>query len=59
MCGGRALSLFSPEELELAVAGLPHLDFAALEAGARVRDEPNLVPEMFLTVCARCWFRAH
>lgn len=36
VCGGLALSLFTPSELELAVAGLPHLDFSALEEGARV-----------------------
>ena len=31
VCGGPALSLFRPEELELLVCGLPHLDFVALE----------------------------
>ena len=31
VCGGPALSLFRPEELELLLCGLPHLDFAALE----------------------------
>jgi hypothetical protein len=36
VCGGPALGLLSPSELELLVAGLPHLDFAALKAGARV-----------------------
>lgn len=35
MCGGPALSLLRPEELELLVCGLPHLDFAALESAAR------------------------
>jgi hypothetical protein len=31
------LTLFTPEELELLVAGLPHLDFEALRQAARVR----------------------
>lgn len=29
VCGGPALSMFSPRELELLVCGLPHLDFEA------------------------------
>ncbi len=37
VCGGLALGLLHPQELELLAAGLPHLDFAALEAGAKVR----------------------
>lgn len=37
VCGGLALGLLHPQELELLSAGLPHLDFAALEAGTRVR----------------------
>lgn len=32
--GGPALGLFRPEELELLIAGTPHLDFDSLEAGA-------------------------
>ena len=35
VCGGPALSLLRAEELELMVAGLPHLDFDSLEKGAR------------------------
>jgi hypothetical protein len=35
VCGGPALSLLRSEELELLLAGLPHLDFAALERGTR------------------------
>jgi len=31
VCGGPALSMFSPRELELLVCGLPHLDFEALQ----------------------------
>ena len=35
VCGGPALSLFRSEELELLLAGLPHLDFGDLERGTR------------------------
>jgi ubiquitin-protein ligase E3 A len=35
VCGGPALQLFSPAELELLVCGLPHLDFDGLESAAR------------------------
>jgi alpha-tubulin suppressor-like RCC1 family protein len=35
LCGGRALLLVSPAELETLVCGTPHLDFKALEAAAR------------------------
>lgn len=35
VCSGPALGLFTPPELELLVCGLPHLDFAALQAVAR------------------------
>jgi ubiquitin-protein ligase E3 A len=35
ICGGPALSMFIPSELELLVCGLPHLDFDALQAAAR------------------------
>ena len=45
VCGGYALSLFRPDELERLVCGLPHLDFQALQAAARYeagfhRDHP-------------------
>jgi hypothetical protein len=41
------LSLFRPEELELLVAGTPHLDFSALEAvtayeGGFSKDHPTV-----------------
>lgn len=36
VCGGPALGLLTPQELELLVAGLPHLDFNDLEAVAKV-----------------------
>lgn len=42
--GGPALGLFRPEELELLVAGTPHLDFHALEAGATY-DGPGYAAE--------------
>ncbi|CAG9461567.1 unnamed protein product [Pedinophyceae sp. YPF-701] len=35
VCGGPALSMFRPSELELLVCGLPHLDFEALERSTR------------------------
>lgn len=35
VCGGPALTLFRPEELELLVCGLPHLDFEDLHSAAR------------------------
>ncbi|KAI3438759.1 hypothetical protein D9Q98_001177 [Chlorella vulgaris] len=35
VCGGPALTLFSPPELELLICGLPHLDFEALEGVSR------------------------
>ena len=35
MCGGLALRRFRYEELELLVCGLPHLDFAELQASTR------------------------
>jgi hypothetical protein len=35
LCGGRALRLVSPAELETLVCGSSHLDFRALEAAAR------------------------
>ena len=31
VCGGPALALFQYQELDLLVAGLPHLDFTALQ----------------------------
>ncbi|CAG9467513.1 unnamed protein product [Pedinophyceae sp. YPF-701] len=34
VCGGPALQLFRPEELEVLTCGTPHLDFAALEGNA-------------------------
>jgi ubiquitin-protein ligase E3 A len=33
VCGGPAIKLFSPDELELVVCGSPNLDFKELEAG--------------------------
>ncbi|KAJ9515135.1 hypothetical protein QJQ45_028940 [Haematococcus lacustris] len=36
VCGGLALGLFTAAELELLVAGLPHLDFEAMRQAARV-----------------------
>jgi ubiquitin-protein ligase E3 A len=35
VCGGPALSMFTPGELELLVCGLQHLDFDELERVAR------------------------
>lgn len=35
VCGGPALSMFTPAELELLVCGLPHLDFDGLQKAAR------------------------
>ena len=35
LCGGRALRLVAPAELEVLVCGTQHLDFRALEAAAR------------------------
>ncbi|KAL6753460.1 hypothetical protein V8C86DRAFT_3019437 [Haematococcus lacustris] len=35
VCGGLALGLFTAAELELLVAGLPHLDFEAMRQAAR------------------------
>lgn len=35
VCGGPALSMFTPTELELLACGLPHLDFEGLRAAAR------------------------
>jgi hypothetical protein len=34
VCGGPILQLFTPDELELAVCGSPHFDFAELQAVA-------------------------
>ncbi len=34
ICGSPALELFAADELEVAVCGLPHLDFGALEKAA-------------------------
>jgi len=59
VCGGPALSMFEPRELELLVCGLPHLDFDALERGTQyeggygpetpvVRDFWAVVKEMTL-----------
>lgn len=42
MCGGPALGLLSPAELELLVAGLPHLDFTALEKAAKASSDLSL-----------------
>lgn len=38
VCGGTALSLFSPEELELLICGCPVLDFSQLELAATYED---------------------
>eukprot|EP00602_Paraphysomonas_sp_CaronLab_P008247 CAMPEP_0185019840 /NCGR_PEP_ID=MMETSP1103-20130426/2420_1 /TAXON_ID=36769 /ORGANISM="Paraphysomonas bandaiensis, Strain Caron Lab Isolate" /LENGTH=687 /DNA_ID=CAMNT_0027550361 /DNA_START=26 /DNA_END=2086 /DNA_ORIENTATION=+ len=38
VCGGAALDLFAPSELELLICGNPELDFAALEEGTRYDD---------------------
>lgn len=36
--GGKALSLFRPEELELLICGNPQLDFLALENNSQYED---------------------
>lgn len=36
--GGKALSLFRPEELELLICGNPELDFEALEQKSKYED---------------------
>ncbi|CAM9162645.1 unnamed protein product, partial [Hapterophycus canaliculatus] len=36
--GGKALSLFRPEELELLICGNPKLDFSALEENSEYQD---------------------
>ena len=36
--GGKALSLFRPEELELLICGNPELDFEALENKSKYED---------------------
>lgn len=36
--GGKALSLFRPEELELLICGNPRLDFDALEEHSKYED---------------------
>lgn len=38
VCGGAALRMFIPEELELLICGSPSLDFAALEAVTSTED---------------------
>lgn len=38
VCGGSALQLFQPSEIELLVCGSPDLDFRALEASATYED---------------------
>lgn len=38
MCGGDALRLFQPEELELLICGNPVLDFEALERVTQYED---------------------
>ncbi|CAM9915692.1 unnamed protein product, partial [Choristocarpus tenellus] len=40
--GGRALHLFSPQELELLICGNPSLDFKALEGSTQYMDDYNL-----------------
>ena len=44
VCGGPALELFKPQELELLICGSPTLDFHALEEAALLEDgsEPAL-----------------
>lgn len=41
VCGGPALTMFAPPELELLVCGLPHLDFIALEKHSRYEGGYN------------------
>ena len=38
VCGGSALQLFLPSEIELLVCGSPELDFRALEASTTYED---------------------
>jgi len=38
VCGGEALNLFQPEELELLICGNPVLDFQALERVTQYED---------------------
>lgn len=52
--GGKALSLFRPEELELLICGNPHLDFGALEENSKYEDgytKDDPVVKRFWEVC--------
>ena len=48
MCGGPAIKLFSPDELELVVCGSPNLDFKELEAGTTCVPSPYPSPHLSL-----------
>jgi hypothetical protein len=50
VCGGPALEMFKPQELELLICGSPTLDFNALEEVAILEDG---------FVCARTCFFLH
>ncbi|EWM28462.1 hect e3 ubiquitin [Nannochloropsis gaditana] len=46
VCGGDALNLFHPQELEVLLCGAPHLDFHALEAAAQYEEPLNATSQL-------------
>ena len=56
VCGGPALSMFTPAELELLVCGLPHLDFEGLQKAAKYEGQlecPIIFILLFLILVLR------
>jgi hypothetical protein len=56
VCGGPALELFKPQELELLICGSPTLDFHALEEAALLED--GLEPPLN-SLCLSCYYLPH
>lgn len=50
VCGGPALELFKPQELELLICGSPTLDFHALEEVAILEDGSELSSNFFIAL---------
>jgi hypothetical protein len=48
VCGGPALELFKPQELELLICGSPTLDFHALEDVAILEDGSEISTTFFI-----------
>ena len=54
VCGGPALELFKPQELELLICGSPTLDFHALEDAALLEDGSETALNVLFAVCFCC-----